>query len=63
MTNLKGLPVRLSSKPMKIYRQTSDVLLDEWTPKLGSDANRRYLAVQMPQQKANVINLGQYSAF
>ena len=63
VTNLKGLPVRPSSKPMKIYRQTSDVLLDGWTPKLGSDGNRRYLAVQMPQQKANVINLGQYSAF
>lgn len=62
ISNLKALPVRQSSKPMNIYRQTSDVLLDGWTPKL-SDANRRYLAVQMPQQRANVINLGQHSAF
>ena len=62
MSNLKALPVRPSSKPMKIYRQTSDVLLDGWTPKLG-DANRRYLAVQLPQQRTNVINLGQHSAF
>ena len=61
-SNLKALPMRPSPKPMKIYRQTSDVLLDGWTPKL-SDASRRYLAVQLPQQRTNVINLGQYSAF
>lgn len=41
----KPMPLRPSSKPQKIWRQSTEALLDRRTPKL-SNASRRFLAIQ-----------------
>ena len=57
----KPIPIRPSSKPQKIWKRSTEVLLDGRTPRINNAGNR-FLAIQ-PQYHVTGAILGQYAAY